>query len=226
MSSLGPGPDHYRTLGVVPGSSTDVMRRAYRELARELHPDRHLQSSPQEAGRAAERMREVNAAWAVLSNPGARELYDLERRLAAGRDGQAGSSVAGASSAHAGPARSGPPPARITFDPRDSDVGHPIIRGLLWIVILGVLAAIFVFTAYAANSSNQPPSTVTSTTTALLLGPGDCVAQAPGAVDVVPCSGPHDAIVDRLVPLGRPCPAGTREIYLPDQQESACLASA
>ncbi len=174
-------------------------------------------------------MREVNAAWAVLSNPGARELYDLERRLAAaggkvpgpGRPGsQARSSTGSAPSSRVAGVR----PDGLAFDPTQGEQGHPLIRGLLWVVILGVLAAIFVFTAYAANNADQPPSPST-TTVAVLLGAGDCVNQLPGAVDKVPCSSSHEATVEEVVPLGRPCPSGTREVYLPDQQESACLAS-
>lgn len=230
VSSLSPTQDHYRTLGVTAGSSIDELRRAYRELARELHPDRHLQSDPQQAAKAAERMVDVNAAWAVLSNPGARELYDLELRLAGGgaRGGMGGTGSGGGlpSSTHADQSTNAGSAHGVRYSPLREDHGHPVIRGLLWFLVLGVLAAIFVLTAYAANSVDPPSIPSTTTGVPMLLGAGDCVDQVPGAVNVVPCSAAHDATIERLVPLGRPCPAGTREVYLPDQQESACLTGA
>ncbi len=110
---------------------------------------------------------------------------------------------------------------------RSGSDGHPVVRGLLWIVVLGVLAAIFVFTAYAAGGGDDPavepgPSR-TPTTAAPRVAKGDCVRELAGAMDLVSCTATHDALVADVVPIGRPCPFGSREVYLPDQQESACL---
>lgn len=61
---------HYGVLGVPP-SATDVeVRRAYRRLAFELHPDRNPSSD------AAERFKLVSAAYTALSDPAARAAYD------------------------------------------------------------------------------------------------------------------------------------------------------
>src|SRR5687768_10373469 len=74
---------HYDTLGVPPAASADEIRRAYHRLARSLHPDRHVGSSPERAATTARRMQEVNVAWTVLSNPASRDLYDADLRLEA-----------------------------------------------------------------------------------------------------------------------------------------------
>ena len=52
------------------GADDDAIRKAYRALARELHPDVSEQAD------ADERFREVTAAYGVLSKPSARFLYD------------------------------------------------------------------------------------------------------------------------------------------------------
>ena len=61
---------HYEVLGVDRGSSLDEVRRAYRRLAREYHPD---VAKPG----AAVTMVEINQAWAVLSDADKRSAYDL-----------------------------------------------------------------------------------------------------------------------------------------------------
>ncbi|MEZ5261326.1 MAG: J domain-containing protein [Acidimicrobiia bacterium] len=223
---------HYDTLGVASTASATEIRQAYRTLARELHPDRHLQSAPQQAQAAARRMREVNAAWSVLSNREAKELYDLELNLAAAR-ARGGPTVARPSGpGPSGTARVASRPATEDDEPwryRSTTDGHPVVRGLLWLVVLGVLAAIFVFTAYAAGGGDdpgvQPGPSRTPTTVAARVVSGDCVRELAGALDLVDCSAEHDALVTELVPIGRPCPFGAREVYLPDQQESACLVA-
>lgn len=61
---------HYDVLGVDRGSSPDEVRRAYRRLARECHPDVARTVS-------TITMVEVNQAWAVLSDRDKRAAYDL-----------------------------------------------------------------------------------------------------------------------------------------------------
>ncbi|MCR8670328.1 DnaJ C-terminal domain-containing protein [Agrococcus sp. HG114] len=62
--------DHYETLGVDRGASQDEIKKAYRRLARELHPD----VNP--SGEAAERFKDVTHAYDVLGDPQSRAEYD------------------------------------------------------------------------------------------------------------------------------------------------------
>ena len=71
--------DYYRVLGVSPEAPPDEITKAYRSLARQLHPDRN----PDDA-RAEERFKEVSAAYDVIGDADKRAQYDEIRRLAAG----------------------------------------------------------------------------------------------------------------------------------------------
>ncbi|MDP9068305.1 MAG: molecular chaperone DnaJ [Actinomycetota bacterium] len=75
-------PDHYATLGVTRDASPDEIKRAYRKLARQYHPDANPGNEE-----AAEHFKEVNRAYEVLSDPQKRSNYDTfgdERAGAAG----------------------------------------------------------------------------------------------------------------------------------------------
>ncbi|MFI9380171.1 molecular chaperone DnaJ [Kutzneria sp. NPDC052558] len=63
--------DYYGTLGVSQDATPEELKRAYRKLARELHPD----VNPDEQAQA--RFREVTAAYEVLSDPQKRKIVDL-----------------------------------------------------------------------------------------------------------------------------------------------------
>ncbi len=63
--------DYYKTLGIAPDADAKRIREAYRELAFKYHPDRNT-GDPN----AAEQMKAINEAYAVLSNPGKRSEYD------------------------------------------------------------------------------------------------------------------------------------------------------
>lgn len=64
--------DHYALLGVAPTAAPDVVRAAYRALAKRYHPD-HMTGQLSASG---ERMAELNAAYAILSSPERRYAYD------------------------------------------------------------------------------------------------------------------------------------------------------
>src|SRR5881227_1289760 len=66
-----PPRDYYGILGVPRNASADEIKKAYRRLARELHPD--LNPSLE----AQERFKEVTDAYEVLSDPQKREIVDL-----------------------------------------------------------------------------------------------------------------------------------------------------
>jgi molecular chaperone DnaJ len=62
--------DYYELLGVERGAGDTAIKRAFRKLARELHPD--VSDAPD----AADRFKEIADAYEVLSNPETRDLYD------------------------------------------------------------------------------------------------------------------------------------------------------
>lgn len=66
------GLDPYRTLQVDPGADDAVIQAAYRALMKRHHPDRGGQSAVAQA---------LNAAYAAVGEPAARQAYDRGRRL-------------------------------------------------------------------------------------------------------------------------------------------------
>lgn len=63
--------DPYSVLGVARGSSDAEIKKAYRKLAKDLHPDRNADDP-----KAAERFKEVSAAYAILGDADKRARFD------------------------------------------------------------------------------------------------------------------------------------------------------
>lgn len=73
--------DHYAVLGVERTADADTIKRAYRRLTLEFHPDRQPDDP-----HAQERFRQINAAYDVLGDARKRARYDSQARLGRGLD--------------------------------------------------------------------------------------------------------------------------------------------
>jgi len=101
--------DYYKVLQVDPGAHADVVRAAYRVLARLYHPDMD--------GGSSEKMIALNNAWAVISDESMRAAYDKSRAALAPRSTPMQPSYASAPARSAAPAAppSGTPMIRSTI---------------------------------------------------------------------------------------------------------------
>lgn len=66
--------DYYGLLGVAADAASDHIKTAYRKKAAQFHPDRNA------AADAADKFREVQEAYEVLTDPDRRKAYDENRR--------------------------------------------------------------------------------------------------------------------------------------------------
>lgn len=110
--------DLYQVLGVPRTADEAAIKRAYRKLAKELHPDRNKDNP-----KAVERFKQVTAAYDILSDAGKRGQYDRGEIDEAGNPkmpGGFGAGFGGFRGARAGAgARPGGPDFEVGGDPAD-----------------------------------------------------------------------------------------------------------
>lgn len=214
----------YQVLGVRPNASTVEIRRAHRQLAYLLHPDRQGESTAAERVLAERRMREVNAAWTTLSDPQRRTDYD--RSIAGSPAGpsapSAGSQTPG--STDVGPVEpgdgGGPVPWWDSDDPDaafarakaaeaedlDGDMspsGFWFLRRGPVVLMLAVGLVIFIGTAYAGRGASEPSAT---TVAPAVVAHSDCLKfMQQHMAYSVSCDSNYDARVVREEPTAQRC---------------------
>src|SRR5579863_7646520 len=74
--------DYYEILGITKGSTEDEIKKSYRKLAMQFHPDRNPSKD------AEEKFKEITEAHEVLSDPDKRQRYDQfgHQGMRAGQD--------------------------------------------------------------------------------------------------------------------------------------------
>ncbi|CAN5571264.1 hypothetical protein BH20ACT2_BH20ACT2_03440 [soil metagenome] len=160
-------------------------------------------------------MQTLNEAFRVLRDPGRRRAYDRSVAVAAPR-----------ATASATPARAAAPASNSHGEVADAGGGPrpvAVIRGLPWVLVLAVLAAIFVFTAYAGTDGAREATDQQARPVSDLMAA--CVSVGAGdAVREVPCEGPNDGQVVAVVSAGAGCGPGLASVRLPARLGTLCLA--
>ena len=101
--------DYYQLLGVDRDADADTLKRAYRRMARQYHPD--VNKDPG----AEEKFKEIGRAYEVLGDPQTRARYD--------QFGEAGvSGAAGGMPDMGGGMPGGPPPADVDDGPKIEEI--------------------------------------------------------------------------------------------------------
>lgn len=68
--------DYYKILGINKNASEDEIKKAYKKLALQWHPDRHANESEDKKKEAEEKFKEIAEAYSVLSDPDKKRKYD------------------------------------------------------------------------------------------------------------------------------------------------------
>lgn len=68
--------DYYEVLGISKGASDDEIKKSYRKLAMKFHPDRVSTLSDAEKKKSEEKFKELQEAYAVLSDPQKKQMYE------------------------------------------------------------------------------------------------------------------------------------------------------
>ncbi len=178
------GRSHYDVLGIGADASSSEIREAYRNLARQFHPDR-----VQGSAAGGDRMPMINEAYRVLSDPGRRAVYDAAARSARSRAAQStGADV-----------EESPEPADYRFHHPDGPARVPW-RSLLFFSGLAI-TAIVVLAQFSKPPGPTPPDGI--------LRNGDCVEIEPNNdAREVACVGEGDLVVRQFISFDRVCSNG------------------
>jgi hypothetical protein len=221
---------HYQVLGVPRSAGADDIRRAHRQLAQVLHPDRQSGATDAERRLAERRMREVNAAWTVLGDPVRRREYDRSLSAAGSTGSTAGPASRPAARTTAGfglrPEDSDDPDAALAraraaeIDPDEPELSPAhfwLLRRAPIMLALAVGAVLFIATAYAGGRNDTPgksPQGLVTGTNCIRLVEGRNAVSAE-------CAPGNDGTIVARVTTVQSCPDGTKYALL--NNEFVCV---
>ena len=209
---------HYETLGVPPEASTKEIRKAYLRRARALHPDRQLGRPEREARAAEQAMRQVNAAWTVLSDVGKRAEYDRRARA------QTRSQVPRPTPARTPRPQPAPEPDfGRAIDDHEGDGSVSVWASIPVLLIVGLLLGVLIITAFADREPADNRPVVEDSPSRLAVG--DCFAFVGSDLRSRSCSsGTSDGVIVAVVPTRGNCPAGPDPLSDPTSDLFLCWA--
>lgn len=185
------GLTHYDVLGVAPTARVDEIREAYRQLAREHHPDRTAASG---AGEGSVSMSSINEAYRVLNDPARRAVYDASLRRGTGRGPAAApSSTTSTTTSN---------PTMPTFPSHLGPARFPW-RSVSFVAALAIVG-IVVMAQFVEPAEPRGPDGI--------IQIGSCVTIEPNgdAREVACTTDPAvDLVVEAFVPFSESCPGGT-----------------
>ncbi len=181
---------HYDVLGVAPDASGEAIRAAYRQRARDHHPDRHRSSSAV----GGDTMPAINEAYRVLHDPGRRAMYD---RSIEGRRP--------VTSSPTGPAAAAEP--TTTWDAsqmaayRHHGPARVPWRSMLVAATVGTIGVVGLAQFTDGGGDVGPDG---------ILRNGDCVEVEPdNDAREIACTGDGDLVVRAFIPFDGTCPGRT-----------------
>lgn len=192
---------YYDVLGVRASASDAEIRDAYRRLVRVHHPDT--------AGGDTNRMADLNAAWHALSEPGRRAMYDATLRPQR-------TTFSAASAGSSSQIRDEDDRPYVTH----AASGHVRRWPAGALMLIALFAAIFVFTAYAANFNDDLAPPLTSPP---FLSSGMCVSLQGGRTVEVSCEQTHYGRVVAVINRTERCPVSTEGYFSNDGASYVCV---
>lgn len=240
-------PTFYEILGVDAHSDRTELKRAYSVLAREYHPDLKAHLGAAERERAAASMKELNAIWAVLSDPAARARYDATIAPGPQRAGPV-ASPDGVDDVHAQHgANTEPRPEPEPDVQKDvAGVDVEVDRRGLWIgmSVIGVVLVVALVALVASRGSQNLPGTVSGPGNQMaaftgngstagidwsVVGPGRCIVigSMDGRVLAVPvdCSTEGAYRIAMVVDPGESCPESLDTFDLTNGARRLCMTN-
>lgn len=173
---------HYQRLGVAPTATPEEIRKAYRNLARVHHPDKH-------DGKTSTTMLEINEAWRILSDPVLRYKYDADLRSHRNEVDEQQTQQRN---------------ERLQTIAADAERRHFSPAKFPWkfVVAVIVLGTILILVLGAVGQSDDPAPIDN------VLRVGSCVAVTEYQQEAyeVDCTEAHVGVVQQIVPFDAVCP--------------------